>query len=62
MHVRHFSIAMKRELKMNTQNTRSGVYLCVHFQRYLCAHVEDMGTKRARFFAPESREERNLCV
>ena len=62
MHVRNFSIAMKRELKMNTQNTRSGMYLCVHFQRYLCAHVEDRDTKRARFFAPESREkERKLC-
>jgi len=47
--VRHFSIEMKRELKMNTQNTRSGMYLCVHFQRYLFANVEDMGTKRERF-------------
>jgi hypothetical protein len=28
MHVRHFSIAMKRELKMNTRNTRSSMYLC----------------------------------
>ena len=46
---RHFSIEMKRELKMNTQNTRSGMYLCVHFQRYLFANVEDMGTKRERF-------------
>ena len=62
MRVRHFSIAMKRELKMNTQNTCSGVYLCVHFQRYLCAHVEDMGTKRERFLAPESRERRETCV
>ena len=62
MHVRHFSIAMKRELKMNTQNTCSGVYLCVHFQRYLFANVEDMGTKRERFFAPESRERRETCV
>ena len=51
MHVRNFSIAMKRELKMNAQNTRkSGTYLCVHFQRYLCARVEDRDTKRARFF------------
>jgi len=47
--VRNFSIEMKRELKMNTQNTRSGMYLCVHFQRYLFANVEDMGTKRERF-------------
>ena len=62
MHVRHFSIAMKRELKMNTQNTRSGMYLCVHFQRYLCANVEDRDTKRERFFAPESRERRETCV
>ena len=62
MHVRNFYIAMKRELKMNTQNTCSGMYLCVHFQRYLFANVEDRDTKRERFFAPESREERNLCV
>jgi hypothetical protein len=34
----------------------------VHFQRYLCARVEDRDTKRERFFAPESRErKRNLC-
>ena len=46
---RHFFIEMKRELKMNTQNTCSGMYLCVHFQRYLFANVEDMGTKRERF-------------
>ena len=62
MHVRNFYIAMKRELKMNTQNTRSGMYLCVHFQRYLCANVEDRDTKRERFFAPESRERRETCV
>ena len=47
--VRNFCIEMKRKLKMNTQNTRSGMYLCVHFQRYLFANVEDMGTKRERF-------------
>lgn len=46
---RNFYIAMKRELKMNTRNTCSGVYLCVHFQRYLCAHAEDMREKRERF-------------
>ena len=46
--VRHFSIEMKRELKMNTrarattENTCSGTcYLCVHFQRYLFARAED---------------------
>ena len=44
--MRNFSIEMKRELKMNTQNTRSGMYLCVHFQRYLFAHVEDMREQR----------------
>jgi len=40
---------MKRELKMNTQNTCGTVYLCVHFQRYLFAHAEDMREKRERF-------------
>jgi len=40
---------MKRELKMITRNTCSGVYLCVHFQRYLCARAEDMREKRERF-------------
>ena len=28
------------------------MYLCVHFQRYLFANVEDIDTKRERFFAP----------
>ena len=40
---------MKRELKMNTQNTCGTVYLCVHFQRYIFARAEDMREKRERF-------------
>ena len=48
---RHFSIEMKRELKMNTWNTCSSMYLCVHFQRYLFANVRRYRHKTRAFFA-----------
>jgi len=61
--MRNFYIAMKRELKMSTQNTRNSVCPWVHFQRYLFAYVEDIDTKRERFLQKrEGKIQPHVCT